>query len=75
MSKLAPENIERIVRTSESGTLNLKGLRPCAQLAVFRLIRNKKKYSEEVIDKVMTDWLIRLGQARRIPVPGLRSSF
>ena len=75
MSSLAPENLERIVGTSDTGTLNLKGLRPCVQLAVFRLLRHKKKYSEALIDRVMTDWLITLGQARRVPVPSLTSVF
>ena len=31
MSSLAPENLKRIVGTSDTGTLNLKGLRPCVQ--------------------------------------------
>jgi hypothetical protein len=75
MSVLAPENIERIARTCETGTLVLKGLRPCVQLAVFRLLRDKKKFSEETIDSVMTEWLIKLGGVRQIAMPTLKNTF
>lgn len=75
MSIIDPKNLERIAGTSESGVLDLKELRPCAQLAVFRLIREKKKFSEDIIDKVMTDWLIKLGQVREIPLTTLKSNL
>jgi hypothetical protein len=75
MSLLAPENLERIASTCETGALDLKGLRPCAQLAVFRLMRDKKKFSEEIIDRVMTEWLIKLGEVRQIAVRPLKNTF
>ena len=75
MSILAPENLERIAKTSEAGRVNLKGLRPSVQLAVFRLIRDKKRLNEETIDKVMTEWLIKLGQTPQIPKAIIQGDF
>lgn len=75
MSVLNPRNLERIARSVEGGTLNLKGIRPFAQLAVFRLIRDKKKFNEKILDKVMTNWLIKLGRIRDIPLTTIKSSF
>jgi hypothetical protein len=74
MTNLAPENLERRACTARTGTVNLKGLRPFAQLTVFRLIRNKQKYSEETIDKAMTDWIIKLGQVHKAALPELKST-
>jgi hypothetical protein len=73
MSVLHPQNLERIVRTAETGTLDLKATRPCVQLAVFRLLRHQRKNSEVFIDRIMTNWLIKLGQARKVTMSGLSS--
>jgi hypothetical protein len=62
---LAPAELKKIAMTADSGALNLKGLSPCAQLAVFRLVRERGKLKEEVIDRIMTRWLIKLGEKRR----------
>jgi hypothetical protein len=64
VSVISPAVIERAVRSIRSGTLNLKGLPPCAQLAVFRTIRDQAKLSEDMLDKIMRKWLIKLGQTR-----------
>lgn len=65
LSSLAPSELYRIAKTAESGTLKLKGLSPCAQLAVFRLIRERGKLKEEEFDKIMTKWLLKLGENKR----------
>lgn len=66
LSTLAPSELQRIARTAHSGTLNLKGLSPCTQLAVFRLIRDQGKLTEKEIDKIMTKWLLKLGEKRKV---------
>jgi hypothetical protein len=70
MSVLAPVKIKKIAESMESGKLDLTQISPCLQLAVFRMIRDKqKKFSENFIDKMMTDWLIRLGESRWRQMP------
>lgn len=57
LQSLAPAILEsRIVK----GRIDLRGLRPCAQLAVFRLMKAKNSLSPEKLDKIMGDWLKRL---------------
>ncbi len=65
LSVLAPSKLEEVARTAHSGALSLKGISPCAQLAVFRLIRDQGKLNEEAIDGIMTQWLVKLGERRR----------
>jgi hypothetical protein len=65
LSAIAPMELQRIVKSAESGALDLKGLSPCAQLAVFRLIREQGKLKEETIDRIMTKWLLKLRERRR----------
>jgi hypothetical protein len=68
LSALAPVELRRIALTADSGALDLKGLSPCAQLAVFRLIREQGKLKEEMIDRIMTKWLLKLGEGRKVRV-------
>lgn len=75
MKSLLPENIERIVESSKTGTLNIKGLRPCAQLGVFRLVREKGDLSEDILDKMMTEWLLKLGQSSQIQKAILQNRY
>jgi hypothetical protein len=65
LSALAPSELRRIVRTADSGALNLRGLPPCGHLAVFRLLREQGKISEERIDAIMTQWLVKLGKQKK----------
>lgn len=65
LSMLSPNRLRGIARTIDSGTLNLKGLSPSVQLTVFRLVREEGKLAEEELDKLMTKWLIRLGEKRK----------
>jgi len=75
MKVLLPENLERVIRRFKTGSLDLKGLRPCAQLAAFRLLREKGSLGEDAIDKIMTEWLLRLGQTPQIPKPLVQGNF
>ena len=59
------QTIKRITKTMKSGKLDLRNLRPCTQLAVFRWVRDNTNYNEDVIDKMMTDWLVRLGKSQK----------
>jgi hypothetical protein len=64
LSKVAPTELKRILKKSEKGKLNLKGLSPSVQLAVFRLLKEEGK-SEEKLDKTMTQWLLKLGGSKK----------
>ena len=64
LTAVAPTNLERIAAPGVK-LLNLHGLSACAQLAVFRVVREWRAISEERLDRMMTDWLIRLGVERR----------
>lgn len=64
ISAVNPTALEKTARMADSGKLNLCGLSPGAQLAVFRLVRERGKLSEEVIDRTMTQWLVKLGEKR-----------
>jgi hypothetical protein len=65
MAALAPSELQRIVDNSKAGSLELKGLPPSAHLAVFRLIKDQGRLSEEKIDRVMTAWLLKLAERKR----------
>jgi len=57
---LAPSELQKAIKSAGSGSLPLRDLRPCAHLAVFRLMR--AKLSEESLDDLMTKWLLKLGK-------------
>jgi len=62
---LNPRRLTRLAAGAqhlESATT--RQLSPCAQLAVYRLIRNRGQLSEQEIDGLMTKWLLRLGRRR-----------
>lgn len=61
---VAPSELKRILKNSEKGKLNLKGLSPSVQLAVFRMIKEEGK-PEEKLDQTMTEWLLRLGSKKK----------
>lgn len=61
---LAPDRLERAVGEVAAGRLNLRGLPSGAHLAVFRLIRDQRRLSEDALDRTMGAWLTRLGQRR-----------
>lgn len=58
---VAPDQLRRRIR---QGHLDLRGLRPCAQLAVFRLAEDDGLLDDEVLDRTMTTWLQNLQSAR-----------
>ena len=63
---IAPTRLENVVRKAQnSNILNLKGFSPGGQLAVFRMIRERGILSEESLDQLMTEWLVRLGKQRK----------
>lgn len=64
MSSIAPSKISLIANTLKSGRLNLIGINPCIQLAVFRFIRDNMNFSEDFIDRIMTEWLVKLADRR-----------
>lgn len=62
LDSLSPARLRDVARQADSGAMDLRGLRPSAQLAVFRLVKESGMLSEEKLDRLMTSWLIRLGQ-------------
>jgi hypothetical protein len=64
LQSLNPVNIEKFAENAKLGKLDLRKSSPCTQLSIFRFIRDQKNYSEESIDKIMTNWLVRLGEIR-----------
>lgn len=64
LDSIAPWRIERIVHSTENGVLDLTGLSPCAQLCVFRMVRDNGKFGENAINKMMGLWLTKLGERR-----------
>lgn len=57
---LHPANLHQIARGARSGKLDLRGLRPCEQLAVFRIIKEQHLLTLEQLDTVMGRWLTQL---------------
>jgi hypothetical protein len=64
LKAVAPATLERVAGVANK-TVDLTGLTPCAQLAAFRMIREWRRVPEERLDRLMTDWLIKLGRERR----------
>lgn len=62
---LAPTELRRRLPAAKQRTLNLKGLSPAAQLAVFRLVKEQGKHTEEQLDEIMKHWLFRLATRRK----------
>jgi hypothetical protein len=65
LGALAPAVLWPRVVASDAGRLNLSGLTPGSQLAVFRLLKERGRISEEALDALMARWLVRLGEERR----------
>jgi hypothetical protein len=64
---ISPAEVRRVAERAASGILDLRGLTPCAQLAVFAELRQMRAMSEERLDDLMTAWLRRLGERRPRP--------
>jgi hypothetical protein len=64
-SAVAPAEVARVAARAASGVLDLRGLTPCTQLAVFAELRELDAMSDERLDELMTAWLRRLGARRR----------
>jgi hypothetical protein len=64
LNAVSPARLEQLAGAPKE-LVDLKGLTPCAQLAAFRMIREWRRIPEERLDRLMTDWLIKLGRERR----------
>jgi len=64
LQSVSPASLERLVGPSIA-KVSLKTLSPCVQLAAFRMLREWRVVPEERLDRLMTDWLVQLGAARR----------
>jgi len=64
LETVAPSALARIVRRAGKGVLDLRGLTPCAQLAVFAALRTSRRMDERRLEQLMTEWLRRLGARR-----------
>ena len=65
LAAVSPAKLDRVVGTANK-TIDLKGLTPCAQLAAFRMVRERRQISEDRLDQLMTGWLMKLGRERRL---------
>jgi hypothetical protein len=64
LNAVSPARLEQLAGAPNK-VVDLKGLTPCAQLAAFRMIREWRRIPEDRLDRLMTDWLIKLGRERR----------
>lgn len=74
---LAPAELERAAeriehsarrgaaRGAEGGPAPPTEMRPCTELAVFRVLRERAAVDDETLDRLMTAWLIRLGETAK----------
>jgi hypothetical protein len=65
LAAIAPSVLKNVLKNSEDEKLNLKGLSPATQLSVFRIFKEEKKIEEEKLDKIMTGWLLKLGEQKQ----------
>jgi hypothetical protein len=66
LGAVAPTRLKAAAATAGRGRLELAGLSPSAQLAVFRVVREESGISEEALDRVMSTWLRTLGERRQM---------
>lgn len=69
IKKVNPWRLEKLAGTIKSGILNLNGLSPCEQLAVFGIVREKYNTSYEILDNMMKRWLTKLAHQREFSNP------
>jgi hypothetical protein len=60
LDALHPLRLQRIAAGALHGRFDLRGLRPAAQLAVFRLVKEQGLLKPEQLDAVMATWLRQL---------------
>jgi hypothetical protein len=64
LAAVSPSRLEHVT-AAPNKKIDLKGLTPCAQLAAFRMVREWRRVPEDHLDRLMRDWLIKLGKERR----------
>jgi len=57
-----PATLTRIARNFPRGISRLK---PPAQLSVFRLMKETRRLGDEALDRIMTKWLLKIGEQTR----------
>ena len=65
LTVLAPSELKRRAANADKGNINLRGMPPSSHLAVFRIIKEQGKLSEEDLDRVMTHWLLTLANNKK----------
>jgi hypothetical protein len=64
---VAPTGIDQRVRdAATTGVLDLSGLSPCGQLAVFRAVKDQGAVADAALDRLMTRWLHHLAHRARV---------
>jgi len=64
LEALGPVVLGQVVRRAGKGVLDLRGITPCRQLAVFAELRGVARMDEKRLDLLMSKWLRRLGARR-----------
>lgn len=62
LDALAPARLRSAAATAARGHLDLRGLSPSVQLAVFRVVREERDLPEPELDRLMGAWLTGLGR-------------
>lgn len=62
---IAPAALKKAAQTSANGKINLKGFAPAVQLCAFRLFKEEKRIPAEKLDRIMTKWLLKLGEVKK----------
>jgi len=64
LKALAPAALEVVLAGMRRGAIDLRGLAPCGQLAVFRMLKESGRLNEQQLDRLMSVWLRRLAGIR-----------
>jgi hypothetical protein len=68
LDAVSPSKIARAAQGIDQGRIDLRGLRPCGQLGVFRHLSDTGLVTSDVLDTVMTRWLHELARRFRYSV-------
>lgn len=67
LASLAPARLREIAGQAAGGSTDFRGLAPGTQLAVFRMVKEDGRLTEDALDHLMTSWLVKLGRMPRDP--------
>ena len=75
LASVHPERIANIAGEVAQRRLRLATLPPCSQLSVFRAILDRSLLPLDALDRLMTQWLMKLGRQSRGRLEQRRAAF